>query len=130
MANQIRVVCPKCQGTGTYIHFGTCFKCGGQGHFTVSQYTAKERGYMSLEDFYALQSRKEELTKQASIKARQDKIDALVVKTMATINKVTSVIGLAVVADEQEIRELIEKNPVNLWAPDHIATEYLRPFIK
>lgn len=37
--------CPKCGGTGVYLHFGTCFTCGGAGgrRKTVRAYTPEER---------------------------------------------------------------------------------------
>lgn len=130
MSYQIRVVCPKCQGTGVYVNFGTCFKCGGQGHFMVSQYTAKERGYMALDDFHALQARKVELAKQASAKVEQEKIDNLVIKTISTISQVKSVLNLDIDIDEQVITKIIDETAAQLRTPDYIAAEYIRPFIK
>jgi hypothetical protein len=76
------VACERCGGAGNYLHFGTCFRCGGNG----SDPTAKELVFAndwSAEDIEAFYSKKMEQAEARRLK-REEKIAAAAPATFAS----------------------------------------------
>src|SRR5690606_33133206 len=88
----IKVICKRCDGSGVYQDFGQCFKCGGAGVLTMSERSAKEWGYTTVEQFRAI---KQAQAKQAQAEEAAE-LESLADAAIATVERVAGIVGFVV----------------------------------
>lgn len=108
MTNQIHVVCKRCNGTGQYLHYGQCFKCGGSGSIMMSPRAAKEWGYETVEKFQAIKKAQAVEAEAKAEAEHESQVTQVVKMAVASINEVASIIGFTGCIDQQSITELAQ----------------------
>lgn len=99
MSEQIQVICKRCAGSGKYLEYGQCFKCGGSGVLMMSKCSAKEWGYESVESFRAGRKAQAEQVKADEIA----KVESLADMAIQSINQIAHLIGFTGEVNRSEV---------------------------